>query len=505
MPERPSAVDAWEWYLSEPVRDRPVLVAFELLAGMTRTVADLRRWGARRPLLLADGRGTGVIPPPEDADVVMLPDETFGSLTDQVRARMRPESRLTPVVVSEVDSYDPAGHAWWWVSPVSPNAAMLGRPVLGGRPPGQAALEDKMLVDSLLAEIGGPVSCAVDAAATYDELMRATAEVLITTGGDQVVWAGDTLSGTNGGGDYVRWVRTTAQAVDAADFFAQRCRRVRVSAFLEGVPCSIHGLCLPDGVAVLRPVELATLRDLDRGRFVYAGMGTTWDPAPSDAEEMRGLARALGEHLIRSYGYRGGFGIDGVMTADGFRVNEINPRFSGGLTRLARIAPEAHLELVQVNALLGRDVGKSAAEIEDDTLPMLDDSRFIDAMGLSSRRMFGDHVEIAVAAGDAQLEPADLSDPHVAGNDPDDLNTGVLSVVGAVAAGPSPLGSFVRFTVNDDVLRVGDRVAPYSALLLDFADRTWGTGFGRVLMAPDVRPGAAAPAADGVLEEPGGG
>nr|MBA2774472.1 ATP-grasp domain-containing protein [Nocardioidaceae bacterium] len=283
------------------------------------------------------------------------------------------------------------------------------------------------------------------------------------------------------------------------------CRRVRVSAFLEGVPCSIHGLCLPDGVVVLRPVELATLRDLDRGRFVYAGMGTTWDPAPADAEQMRGLARALGEHLTRRHGYRGGFGIDGVMTADGFLVTEINPRFSGGLTRLARVAPAAHLELVQVNALLGRDVGRSAAGIEERAQAMLDDNRFIDAAGLSGRRLLDDHVEIAVTAGDARLEAADLSDPDVAGTDPADLGADVLSVIGAVAAGPSPLGSFVRLTVNDDVLRVGDRVAPYSALLLDFADRTWGTGFGRVLMAPEVRPGAAALAAGEALQGPAGG
>nr|MBA2774141.1 ATP-grasp domain-containing protein [Nocardioidaceae bacterium] len=418
MPERPSEVDDWEWYLSEPVRDRPVIVSFELLAGMTRTVANLQRWGARRPLLVADGRGTGAIPEPAAADVVMLPDEAFGSLTDQVRARMRPESRLTPAVGLAVDSYDPAGDAWWWVGPVSPNTALLGRPVLGGRPPGQAALEDKMLVDSLLAEIDAPVSCAIEVPATYDELMRATSEVLTATGEDQVVWAGDALGSTNGGGDYVRWVRTTAQVVDAAEFFASRCRRVRVSAFLEGVPCSIHGLCLPDGVVVLRPVELATLRDLDRGRFVYAGMGTTWDPAPADAEQMRGLARALGEHLTRRHGYRGGFGIDGVMTADGFRVTEINPRFSGGLTRLARVVPAAHLELVQVNALLGRDVGRSAAEIEERSQAMLDDNRFIDAAGLSGRRLLDDHVEIAVTAGDARLEAADLSDPDVAGTDP---------------------------------------------------------------------------------------
>ena len=31
--------------------------------------------------------------------------------------------------------------------------------------------------------------------------------------------------------------------------------------FLDGVPCSIHGMVLPDGTAALRPVEIAMLRD----------------------------------------------------------------------------------------------------------------------------------------------------------------------------------------------------------------------------------------------------
>ena len=42
----------------------------------------------------------------------------------------------------------------------------------------------------------------------------------------------------------------------------------------------------------------------------------------------------------------------------------MNPRFSGGLTRLASAAPDLHLDLLQLNALIGRDVGRPAADIE---------------------------------------------------------------------------------------------------------------------------------------------
>ena len=179
-----------------------------------------------------------------------------------------------------------------------------------------------------------------------------------------MVWVGDNRDGLNGGADYVRWVRSIDHARDAAEFFAARCDRVRVTAFLDGVPCSIHGIVLPDGIAVFSPMELIILREPEDGRFVYSGLGTTWQPGPDDAAAMRDLARRIGHHLQTTHDYRGAFGLDGVLTADGFRLTELNARFSGGLSRLQRIAPDSHLELVQLNALIGRDVGRSAAEIE---------------------------------------------------------------------------------------------------------------------------------------------
>jgi len=487
VPEDRSDPDEWERYLSAPVANRLVIVALEVLAGMTGTVARLARWGAAKPLLIADGRGVGPVPAPDTADVLVLDRVVFDSLTDQVRAQMHPESRFGPSVAAAVETYDPDGRAVWWVSPVGPNTPLLGRAVLGGRPPPQALLEDKLLLDDLLAAIEGPKSPSAIAPASYDALMSATERVMRDAGNDQVVWAGDARDGTNGGGDYVRWIRTTDQARDAAAFFGARCDKVRVSAFLEGLPCSIHGLCLPDGVVVLRPVELATLRDPVAGRFTQAGMGTSWDPHPDDTREIRRVARAMGELLQRSKGYRGAFGLDGVITVDGFRVNEMNPRFSGGITALSRTAPAACLDLVKLNALIGRDIAKPAAEVEERTLALLDDNRFVDVRGLSPRRLLDETVDVAVRVGEARLERADLSELDVESVSPDQVEGELADVVGSVSGGPSPLGVFVRLTVADDVVRVGDRAAPYGVLLLDFADRMWETGFGRLLMPPDVR------------------
>ncbi len=462
----------WTRYLSEPFAERKVIVSLDLLAAMTGKVALLQQWGAKRPLLLADGRGSGPVPSEDDAEIVLLPEPSFPSLTEQVRARMRPAEQLTPEVVAAVEAYDPTGSAVWWVSPVGLNEPMLGRPVLGGRPAAQAALEDKLIVDDLVEKVGGPRPASMIVPASYDELMRATRRVIEESGRGQVVWAGDNRGGTNGGGDYVRLISSTQQARSAAEFYAERCDRVRVSEFLEGVPCSIHGIVLPDGVITLRPVELVNMLDHHNGRFLYGGLGTTWDPPAEDRSEMRELARALGRRLQHDLGFRGAFGIDGVLTRGGFRVTELNPRFSGGLTRLQRAAPDVELELVHLNALIARDVGRAAAELEADALQSLDQHRFVDLMALSSQRVMTEHTDVLVKAGDGRLELAETED----------------TIIGSVVAGPSAVGTFFRLVVPDEVLGFGQRAAQLGLLLHEFANRVWDTDFPVAQMAPDVRP-----------------
>lgn len=74
----------------------------------------------------------------------------------------------------------------------------------------------------------------------------------------------------------MRWVRTAEQAAEAATFFALRCDQVRVMPFLEGIPCSIHGIVLPDGVLAVRPCEMVVLRRPGEATFHYAQAATFW-------------------------------------------------------------------------------------------------------------------------------------------------------------------------------------------------------------------------------------
>jgi hypothetical protein len=470
MADARARLDDWERHLSEPFAQRKVICAFEVLAAMTSWVARLQRWGARRPLLIADGVGTGPLPLETEADMLVMDHPPGRTLTDSVRARMS-RSWLSDRARAAVEVYDPSSEAVWWVSPPALNEPLLGRPVLGGRPASQAALEDKLAVDGLLATVGAPQAPSTSAVAQYESLIGASRAIGAEIGSTPVVWAGDARDGINGGGDFVRLIRTPEQARAAAEFFRSVCDRVRVSAWLDGVPCSVHGIVLPDGIVVTRPHELASLRDDVHGRFVYAGMGTGWDPPTADEIEMRALARTIGHHLQTAYGYRGGFGIDGVLTTDGFRVNELNSRFSGGLTRFSRASPSSHLDLVQINALLGREIGRSADQIEKSVLADLDAQRFADVMGLTAAVRPTRTTSLMVTAeGDRLITTDDES-----------------AAIAVVSFGPASTGGFVRLAFEDGVVQPGQRSAPLALALFELADELWDTGFGSLAAPADVR------------------
>ena len=113
--------------------------------------------------------------------------------------------------------------------------------------------------------------------------------------------------------------------------------------FVEGVPCSIHGLVFPEGVAVFRPVELITLRRCVDGQFVYAGTATFWDPEPEARERMRVLARRVGRCLRDRVGFGGAFTLDGVLAGTEFVPTELNARMGAGFQHLMDALPELPL------------------------------------------------------------------------------------------------------------------------------------------------------------------
>ena len=357
-----------DWWI-EPMRrvfaGRSIVLAGAMGSSWTEHIDLLRSVGATRLLVVAtEGRGAGPLP---DVPTVVVEPGVGLSQMERIHVADRILHEPTPEMIDAITTFDPAGEAIAVGTFLSTASQLAGRPMVSYRRPEWLALEDKVVVDAFWdrAGVDRPPSCVVPLAGA----VRAASQV---DRGDGTVWAADAREGFHGGATQTYWVRDEASRARAIAGLRSMCDSVRVMPFLEGIPCSIHGIVLPDGVAVLRPVEMVTLR---RGcEFVYAGCATYWDPEPAVREQMRAVARRAGEQLRHDVDFRGTFTVDGVSTSDGFQPTELNPRFGAGIMTMAR---GAGIPMVLVNDLVvgGHDIGRTAAELESDVLSQADQQR----------------------------------------------------------------------------------------------------------------------------------
>lgn len=442
---------------------RPVILGPGILAGYTALVAWCRELGSP-VLVVSNARGAGPVPVEGTCVVVEVPPPPSGSITDELRLHDRLARDLPPHAVAAIEDFDPERRGIWFTSPfVTTDEPILGRPVTGGRPASYLALEDKMLADAIWTAADVPHAPHRIVPADADTLARATEDL---TGPMGAVWSGDARDGFNGGGNYVRWIRDEHDQASALAFFAEHCDRVRVLPFLDGVPCSIHGIVLPDGTAAFRPVEIAMLRNVADRTFVYGGIGTFWDPPAADREEMRDVVRRVGAHLQAEHGYRGAFGVDGVLTADGFRPTELNTRMSAGATVVAEI-DRRFFTLLQANLVAGLDVGLTVADLES-------------LVGLMDARRSGK----AVAVAEGPKVGGDFSYP--VSWDGRAFARATVETGNTLVAADTPTGFFAK--VEPCVaLSPGERLAEVNVALLAYVDAEYGSTFGPLEAAPDLR------------------
>ena len=447
---------------------RPVIVGPGVLAGFTRVVGWLRELGCP-VLVVATVRGAGPVPADGECEVVEVTPPPSASITDELRTHDWLARHLPDHAMAAIEEFDPDRRGVWYTSPfVTTDEPILGRPVTGGRPASFLALEDKMLADGIWAAAGVPCAPYLLVPVEEHALAAATEELAGPLG---AVWAGDARDGFNGGGNYVRWVQDDRDQAAARGFFLPRCDRVRVMPFLDGVPCSIHGYVLPDGTAALRPVEIVMLRDPAGRRFVYGGLGTFWDPPEADREHMRQVVRRVGAHLQAEHGYRGAFGIDGVLTADGFLPTELNTRASAGATTVADVDPR-FFTFLQAALVAGLDPGVRVADVED-MVALMDARRTGRAVAVAEGPKAGGDYSFPVAWDGRSFTRARAE-------------TGNTLVVADTAAG------FFAKVDPCIALAPGERLADVNVALLAFLDREFGSDFGHLEAAPDLRRAGAA-------------
>ncbi|CAN5832411.1 hypothetical protein BH23ACT10_BH23ACT10_27730 [soil metagenome] len=343
-------------------------------------------------------------------------------------------------------------------------STIADRPVWGARPAAWRRLEDKTVIDDIWDAAGVPrapslivpadPAALTDAAATLDR-------------GSGTVWVADNRAGWHGGATGLRWVRTVEQAAVAARFMSDRADQVRVMPFLEGVPCSIHGLVLPTTTIAFRPCEMAVLRRPGRSDLCYAGMAGIWDPPDADREEMRDNARRVGEHLRAVVGYRGAFTIDGVMTVDGFRPTELNPRFGAALGMLAA-GSDIPLYLLHLAAVEDVDVGWNPAELERLVVEHADRERVARCHVFVDRALDADTVGLRRGPSGLEATAAEAADV-------------------VLRCGPTPAGGIVLVELADAAVPRGSPVSPLVAEALAHADRRWSLGLAALEPARDAR------------------
>jgi len=441
----------------------PVILGPGVLAAFTPTVAELRERGCR-VLVLSTARGAGPVPEPDECTVVELETPVTRLVTDELRLLDHLAHHLPDHAVTAIERFDPTGEAVW--NPghfVTDDEPILGRRVVGGRPAAYLALEDKLFAEEVWVACNVPTAPHVVTPVEEAALAEATARLAGPLG---AVWTGDTRDGFHGAGNYVRWVLDEGDRAIAQSFFALHCDRVRVMPFLDGVPCSIHGFVLPDGTAVLRPVEIVVMRKTATREFVYGGLSSFWDPPDADRAEMRSVARRVGNWLQVEHDYRGAFGIDGILTADGFRPTELNTRFAAGAVRLAALDRQL-FSLLQIHLVAGLDTGVTVPDLEA-LVPLMDAGRNGQPVAIGQGTSIGTSEEYDVHWDGTALARADG-------------RTGNTLVIA-----DTPSGFFSKVWPFS-ALQPGDRLAPVNAALLAYLDREYDAGFGPVEVAPDLR------------------
>jgi len=235
--------------------------------------------------------------------------------------------------------------------------------------------------------------------------------------------------------------------------------------FLDGIPCSIHGFATRDGVAVFLPIEMVILRRVDRSEFVYAQAANFWNPPATVRDEMRAAAHRVGMLLRERYGYLGGFGVDGVCTADGFLPTEFNPRLSIGHHLHARAAelPLTVMELMQIEG----DLEVSSPDLEATVLGIAENSR----RGGMLLPLSGHEKERKVGIR--------FIDGRAVAVDPDGIKDATMEI------GPAVMGSIIRMQLEPDRTPIGPPIGPRSVAAIDLARDIWDLDIPEVVPPPD--------------------
>jgi hypothetical protein len=445
------------------VEGRRFVVATDVLVASAAIGARLTELGAEQVLVVGGSRGTGELEPEVERDGVVL-GLSGGTIMEGMRTFEAALADPPPSLLAALDAFDPQGDAAV-VTPVFAQAEQVaGRPVFGARERRWRELEDKTIVDVLWDRAGVARAPSAVVPNSLDRLTAAARDLDVGAG---TVWVADNRLGWHGGGDELRWVRDAADAEVVARYLADRAHRVRVMPFLDGRPCSIHGWVVGDEVVAFRPCEMVVLRETGRTTLRYAGAATTWHPSSADSSVMREVAHRTGRLLREEVGYRGAYTVDGVLTVDGFRPTELNPRFGIGLSLLGRGA-DLPLYLAHCATIERPDLDWRLDELEQAVLAAAAEQPIATAHTIVPDRIAVER-EVAIRRDRDRFVVDEGADGD-----------------GMLQLGPATAGGLLRMSL--DRFEVGPPVAPEAVRAFALARELFGLDLPEFSAAPELRP-----------------
>jgi len=214
---------------------------------------------------------------------------------------------------------------------------------------------------------------------------------------------------------------------------------------------------------------MLVFRTPDSPLFRYAGIATWWEPSEADSEEMRSAVLRVASLLRERVGYRGAFGIDGVMTADGFRPTELNSRSSIGLS-LQGLGQDPSIPMASINRLLvaGEDVDYRPAELNRLVLDNAVTHPQMRALTPIAKEIEeSTSVPIHLVGGEVHVASADES--H-----------------GTLTIGPATIGGAVILHVDPQHAIRGPSAPPVAISAFRLADDLWDAGIGPLIASDEI-------------------
>ena len=181
---------------------------------------------------------------------------------------------------------------------------------------------------------------------------------------------------------------------------------------------------------------------------------------------MRDAGRRMGSLLAERVGYLGGFGIDGVATADGFRPTELNPRLSVGHGLQARAADLSLGSIERV--LIAGDLDVPAAGLEETIVSASEGSRG----GGMLYPIYAEH--------EAAKTGVNFTTTAAVAVDPDEESDATMEI------GSGASGSVIIMRLDPDRTPVGPSVAPKAVAAIGLAQELWGIDVPPLEPAPDL-------------------